>query len=198
MQSIRTVEDFERWLEVGDRHHVNGDIGIAIHCYTKAITLCPNEAIAYLKRGLAFAKQKNLKAAIFDYTQVLTLNPNDAMIYNNAQKNSFQIKKYDLLCAIKKLADIDQIQLLEKCLNQDNPLGVYFWKQEGIKECNLESGTLIEIRKYLAELYVKKGRINIGKITNTPSTMFNPGQTQPDRDRPDSETIHKYCDRKFL
>jgi tetratricopeptide (TPR) repeat protein len=218
-QVIAQTPYVDAYYNRGNAYYDQGQLEKAISDYTQVIARIQNGSLvecrssAYNNRGNAYYDKGELGLAISDFIQAVALSEHAIIYFNHkpgqnnlktcllnikSSDDLSQIKKYDLLGAIKKLTEIDQIPLLEKCLNRDNPLGVHFWKQEGINECSPENGTLIEIRRYLAELYVKQGRIKIGKITNTPSTMFNPGQTQPDRDRPDPETIHQYRDRKFL
>ena len=49
--------------------------------FTKAIELNPDDALAYLKRGVSKNNLKDYKGAIADYTKAIELNPDDALAY---------------------------------------------------------------------------------------------------------------------
>src|SRR6516165_3123530 len=55
----------------------------AISDFSLAISLDPNYAPAYNKRGIAYEKQRNFDKAISDYDEAIRLDPNYALAYNN-------------------------------------------------------------------------------------------------------------------
>jgi tetratricopeptide (TPR) repeat protein len=54
-----------------------------IHCYTEAIRLKPDYALAYYNRGLARYDKGDLDAALEDYTEAIRLKPDYAHAYYN-------------------------------------------------------------------------------------------------------------------
>ena len=59
------------------------DYDLAITCFSEAIRLAPQLAIAYNSRGFAYDKKGEYDKAIADYTEAIRLDPKDAMAYGN-------------------------------------------------------------------------------------------------------------------
>lgn len=53
----------------------------AIYDYDRAISIDPNNALAYENRGLAYCKKDNFNQAISDYSKAIKLNPSKASLY---------------------------------------------------------------------------------------------------------------------
>ena len=70
----------QEWAEKG---YKSTDLDEQIHCYTEAIHIKPNFAIAYHNRGLARKAKGDLDGAIKDYTEAIRIKPNYADAYIN-------------------------------------------------------------------------------------------------------------------
>jgi len=73
-----SAEDF---CDRGVKKARSGNYRGAIHEYTQAIQVDPNNSLAYCQRGIAFYKLQAYKEAFADYTQALRLNPQLAEAY---------------------------------------------------------------------------------------------------------------------
>jgi tetratricopeptide (TPR) repeat protein len=69
------MRDFDVHLKQGQVWHENGRFAQAIHHYTQALQLQPDEAIAYELRAVAYYDQGQHQAALSDFNQVIQLNP---------------------------------------------------------------------------------------------------------------------------
>ena len=69
------MADFDGCLEEGQKLHVNGRLSQAIHYYTQAIYLKPNESLAYELRAVAHYDQKRYQDALLDFNRAIQLNP---------------------------------------------------------------------------------------------------------------------------
>ena len=198
----------------GIAHYAKGDFGYAIPDYTNAIGLNPWYTNAYYNRGRAHCKLGNFGYAISDYTKAIVLDPQATLTFNQNGTTAYDnlknclsnikpsddlslIKKSDLLGAIKKLADIDQIPLLKQCLDENSALGKRFWQKGGIKSCSVENGTLKEICDRLIKLGHSPA-IPHTTIPVTPQSFFNDNSIRkanyPDLnlDDPDKENNYGY------
>jgi Flp pilus assembly protein TadD len=72
-------DDFNR----GNENKNRGNYDQAIADYTDAIQKDPNNAAAYVSRGVAYDYKKDYDRAIADYTQAIRLDPNYALAYYN-------------------------------------------------------------------------------------------------------------------
>lgn len=79
------------------------DFNAAVNHYTRAITLQPDLAIAYMKRGLAWYSLGKHDRAADDFTRLLGLTPHDAVALNNRAMAYWQLKRTD-----EALADLDR------------------------------------------------------------------------------------------
>ena len=70
----------QEWFEEGYRSDTSDE---QIRCYTEAIRLKPDSAVAYNNRGNARSAQGDLAGAIQDYDAAIRLQPDDAAAYNN-------------------------------------------------------------------------------------------------------------------
>ena len=59
----------------------NKDYEAAIACFSEAIRLNPNDAIAYGNRGFAYGKTGDYERAIADFTEAIRLKPDFALAY---------------------------------------------------------------------------------------------------------------------
>jgi tetratricopeptide (TPR) repeat protein len=66
-QQHKEVATAFEWFEKGSEAFKYGDMQGAIYCYSEAISLKPNYSEAYNDRGVAYANQGNLIAAVQDY-----------------------------------------------------------------------------------------------------------------------------------
>ena len=94
------------WLSVGYLL-TGGDIEVAkknniqeaISVYDRALSLKPDFAEAYAKRGIAKSVIKQPEAAIADFDQALSLNPDDAEVYYNRGSVGFDLGDYEAVIA---------------------------------------------------------------------------------------------------
>jgi tetratricopeptide (TPR) repeat protein len=70
----------QQWFEEG---YKSTNLDERIHCYTEAIRLRPDYAIAYNNRGIARKEKGDLDGAIKDYNEAIRLKPHYAEVYNN-------------------------------------------------------------------------------------------------------------------
>ena len=63
--------------------------------YTKAIELDPKSAMAYINRGVAYAKLKQYEKAIADFTRAIELDPKSASVYIRRGYAYVQLNQYD-------------------------------------------------------------------------------------------------------
>jgi len=100
--------DFMEWFRRGYQSYEDGALKKAAEAYTKAIKLKPEEAGAYLNRGIVYSKMGLHDNAIDDYTKVIQLDPDYAEAYNNRGWAYIQKGLFDL--AIK---DCDKSLVLD-------------------------------------------------------------------------------------
>ena len=74
----------------------DGDLEKAAEVYTKAITLKPDDIIAYFNRGVVYSEIGMYDKAIDDYNKVIELNPDYAEAYNNRGWAYIQKGLFDL------------------------------------------------------------------------------------------------------
>jgi tetratricopeptide (TPR) repeat protein len=77
------------------------EVDCHISDYTKALESDPNNATAYLGRGIAHLKAFNFDVAIADFTKAIELEPNDASAYTN--RGSAHYEKAEFAHAIADL-----------------------------------------------------------------------------------------------
>ncbi len=82
--------DFERGVKALNR----GDYDRAITAFTAHLRKKPKDALAYLKRGTAYALKKNTVGAIADFTAAIRLDPKDDAAYNNRGNAYLEQKEY--------------------------------------------------------------------------------------------------------
>ena len=70
------------YVSRGDAFYAAGDLQQALSHYSAAITLNPDNAVAYQGRGLAYALSGNPRQAVEDFTRVIELDPSGAEAYN--------------------------------------------------------------------------------------------------------------------
>jgi tetratricopeptide (TPR) repeat protein len=80
----------------------------AIRDYTEAIRRDPNYALAYMNRGVAYAKKGNLDRAIEQYTEALRLDPKMAVAYRNRARDLLAKEDFD-----RAIADLTESLRLE-------------------------------------------------------------------------------------
>lgn len=64
-----------QWFNKGYDYDVKEDYDNAIHAYSKAIELNPEDADAYYNRGIVYDTKSEYDLAIRDYDQTIALNP---------------------------------------------------------------------------------------------------------------------------
>ncbi|MEM7336081.1 MAG: tetratricopeptide repeat protein [Chloroflexota bacterium] len=67
----------------GNTYHDMGQLEDALNDYTQAISLNPQDAVAFYNRGSTYHDMGQLEDALNDYTQAISLNPQDAVTFNN-------------------------------------------------------------------------------------------------------------------
>jgi tetratricopeptide (TPR) repeat protein len=73
----------QEWNEKGNSaRYAADDLDEGIRCYTEAIRLDPDSALAYSNRGYARAKKGDLDGGIADQTEAIRLNPDSALAYS--------------------------------------------------------------------------------------------------------------------
>ena len=83
ISSVAHAEDAETYYNRGVDYYNQKQYESAIQCYTKAIELNPNFAMAYNNRGAVYNELKQYERAIQDYDKAIELNPNLATAYTN-------------------------------------------------------------------------------------------------------------------
>ena len=68
----------QEWAEKG---YKSNDLDEQIHCYTEAIRLKPNYALAYFNRGIACKAKGDLDGAIKDYNEAIRIKPDYVLAY---------------------------------------------------------------------------------------------------------------------
>jgi tetratricopeptide (TPR) repeat protein len=87
-ENYDSVSDLEVQLWLGDFYDANDIYDMAIERYTNVISIDPNYADAYYKRGNAYSRRGNAYSskedfdkAIADYNQAIRIKPDDASAY---------------------------------------------------------------------------------------------------------------------
>jgi tetratricopeptide (TPR) repeat protein len=74
----------QQWFERG---FAAADADEMLRCYTEAIRLKPNYAVAFIHRGAVRQKKGDLEGALQDYTEAIWLKPDNADAFiNRAQR----------------------------------------------------------------------------------------------------------------
>ncbi len=81
----------EYYIELAYKELCASNYTKAIEYYTKAISIDPNDAEAYINRGVAYTNLRKYEEAISDYTKAISIDPNDANAYCN-RGNVFYLK----------------------------------------------------------------------------------------------------------
>ena len=89
----------QEWFELGYKHGDARKYDEAIHAYSEALRLEPDDADAYYNRGNARWAKGDLDGAMRDYDEALRLEPDDASAYHN--RGVARSAKGDLDGAIK-------------------------------------------------------------------------------------------------
>lgn len=130
-----------------------GEIGEAIHYFTKVITVNPKDSFAYLDRGMAYERCSQYCNAIADFTQAIKIDPTNvdhyflrAMVYD-------KISSYDL-------ALMDYNKTIE--IEPDNSDAHYYKARISIRQGNYseslkELDLAIEFTKDNAKAYGSRG-----------------------------------------
>jgi tetratricopeptide (TPR) repeat protein len=101
---LSAEEWFEKGYKEGEaKHHEE-----AIQCYTEAIRLNPDYALAYNNRGFARRNKEDFAGAIQDLTEAIRLKPDFAIAYNN--RGLVHIDKGDFSAAIKDCTEAIRLQ----------------------------------------------------------------------------------------
>jgi tetratricopeptide (TPR) repeat protein len=66
----------------------------AIHEYTKAINIYPNDYAVFFNRGMAKSSIEDYSGSVFDFTKAIELNPNDSSVYNYRGIAKFNLEDY--------------------------------------------------------------------------------------------------------
>lgn len=138
----------------GQKDFKDGSYGKAIGEFSEAIALSekneqlikgtfndPKRAIVYINRGNAYKAQGKLKEAIIDFDKAIVISPGhmdliDGILAKKTKKEIFE--------AIKGITNNEQRKaLVEKCLDQNSPLGVRMSKDVS------EKGMPAKIQSYL-------------------------------------------------
>lgn len=85
----------QRFNSEGRRKAQAGDNKAAIADYDQAIEKNPNDAAAYINRGVAQHRLGDTGAAIRDYEQALKLDPKSAVLYSNLSYAYYDRQNYD-------------------------------------------------------------------------------------------------------
>jgi tetratricopeptide (TPR) repeat protein len=72
----------------------------AIEDYTETLRLNPNDARAYINRGLVYYEKGDYDQAVADYNQAIRLAPNDAYAYYRRGFAYYDKKDYDKALAV--------------------------------------------------------------------------------------------------
>ena len=111
------------WFKKGYNAGENKNWDEAIVCYSKAIELDPDYAMAYNNRGWAYDEKGEYDRAIRDYNKAIELKPDYAMAYNNRGLAYEKKGEYD-----RAIRDFDQA--IE--LDNDKLATMYAYNNRGI------------------------------------------------------------------
>jgi tetratricopeptide (TPR) repeat protein len=81
-------------MKEGDANNIHGPFEEFFEDYNQAIRLDPNNAKAFLNRGLAYYDIGQYQQAIEDYNQSISLAPNNAQAYLNRGLSYVELDKY--------------------------------------------------------------------------------------------------------
>ncbi len=84
----KTAKDY---LEEGTQHSMRGEYGRAIKALSKALEVDPQNAVAYMHRGIAFLNSGQAEKALQDFGASLRLEQNALCYYNAHGSASFPI-----------------------------------------------------------------------------------------------------------
>lgn len=144
--------DYKRYYDEGKKHYENKEYDEAIECFTKAIELKQDDALAYWCRGLAYGKKREYDKAITDYSKAIDLKPDDAALYYNrgiAYKNK---KEYH-----KAIAEYDKaIELRPDYASAYNNRGIVYKNKQENDKAIADYNKAIEIKPDYALAYLNK------------------------------------------
>jgi len=131
------------YLNLGNAYFEMGNYEQAVTAYENQIEQTPKQAEAYIKRGNAYKKlakhdlaMQDYQQAMQNYQQALTINPDEDIAPLNEFLNSDElsmVSKPALIDTIVKIPGEDKRNsLLEKCNDENTPLGERMHQPEGL------------------------------------------------------------------
>ena len=85
--------DAEAFFQLGREYQIAGNLGEAVKAFHQVLNLQPNHALAYLHRGLLFAKNAELKGALEDLEQAMRLDPHVLNVFTDPVYLAFYRKE---------------------------------------------------------------------------------------------------------
>jgi tetratricopeptide (TPR) repeat protein len=111
-------------------HKLDNRLDKDIDDYTKAIELNPNEASAYIRRGVAYEAKRDYNNAIADFTTAINMRDNVGYLYRGS---AYQEKReYD-----RAIAD------LSKFIEMNPNASLAYWGRGQVYICMREYGKAI-------------------------------------------------------
>lgn len=106
--SLDPTGDASDLFERGHRHLGDGDLGEALECFTRAVTLRPDVAAGYRARAAALAGLNRRTEAVADLDRAVRLKPDDPALYAERAELLFRQKAYD-----RAIADCEKVLALD-------------------------------------------------------------------------------------
>ena len=125
----------------------------ALKDYSRAIELSPNNAAAYINRGVAYGEKGEHKLAIRDYTTAIKLNPDFANAYNN--RGYTYVEKGEADLAIKDLNKAIEIDC--NFAEAYNNRGYAYCERDEINSAINDFTKALELNQDFAEAYNNRG-----------------------------------------
>jgi tetratricopeptide (TPR) repeat protein len=86
---------FEEWFDKGNKLSEDGDLAGAVHAYTKAIALSPENTRTYFNRGAVYITLGEYEKAVEDFNTVISRQGDYAEAYYNRGQAYFRSGLYD-------------------------------------------------------------------------------------------------------
>ena len=134
MKSRRLCLDADELFSEGTSYAKNKKYHKAIDKFTKTIRLCPEYALAYFKRAMAYDALQFYKNASSDYTKTIKINPRHYKAFNKRGVTYHKIGKIDQ--AIRDYSE--SIKIFPRYCTALKNRSIAFCKKKMIKEAFLD------------------------------------------------------------
>jgi tetratricopeptide (TPR) repeat protein len=146
----------QQWFEQG---FVANNPDEQLRCYTQAILLMPDFALAYYNRGIARGENGDLDGAIQDYSDAIRFKPDFSEAYGN--RGVARDKKGDLDGAIQDYSDAIHFKpdFADAYFNR----GVVRWDKDDWDGALQDYTETIRLKPYLSLAYYNRGLLHHNK-----------------------------------